>query len=42
MFRDQHVFTHGVYLPFCFFMPYPEPPIGISGVGSFQCSVEVL
>ena len=35
MFHDQHVFTHGMYLPFCFFMPCSEPSMGISGVGSF-------
>lgn len=35
MFHDQHVFTHDMYLPFCFFMPCPEPPMGISSVGSF-------
>ena len=36
MFRDQHVLTNGMYLPFCsFFMSCPEPPMGISGVGSF-------
>ena len=35
MFHNQHVFTHGMYLLFCFFMPCPEPPMGISGVGSF-------
>ena len=35
MDHDQHVFTHGMYLLFCFFMPCPEPPMGISGVGSF-------
>ena len=34
MFHNQHVFTHGMYLPF-FFMSCPEPPMGISGVGSF-------
>ena len=33
MFHDQHVLTNGMYLPF--FMPCPEPPMGISGVGSF-------
>ena len=35
MVHDQHVFTHGMYLPFCFFMSCPEPPMCISGVGSF-------
>ena len=36
MFHDQHVLTHGMYLPFCsFFMACPEPPMGMSGVGSF-------
>ena len=35
MVHDQHVFTHGMYLPFVFFMPSPEPPMGISSVGSF-------
>ena len=36
MFHDQHVLTYGMYLPFCsFFMSCPEPPMGISGVGSF-------
>ena len=35
MFHDQHVLTNGMYLPFCFFMSCPEPPMGISGVGSF-------
>ena len=33
MFHSQHVFTYGMYLPF--FMSCPEPPMGISGVGSF-------
>ena len=33
--HDQHVLTHGMYLPFCFFMSCPEPAMGISGVGSF-------
>ena len=35
MFHDQQVFTHGMYLPFCSFMSCPEPPMGISSVGSF-------
>ena len=35
MVHDQRVFTHGMYLPFCFFMSCPEPPMGISSVGSF-------
>ena len=38
MFHDQHVVTNGMYLLFCFFMPCPEPPMGISSVpyvGSF-------
>ena len=36
MFHDQHVLTNGMYLPFCFFfMPCLEPPMGMSGVGSF-------
>ena len=35
MFHDQHVFTDSMYLPFLFFMSWPEPPMGISGVGSF-------
>ena len=33
MFHDQHVVTNGMYLPF--FMSFPEPPMGISGMGSF-------
>ena len=32
-FHNQNVLTNGMYLPF--FMPYPEPPMGISIVGSF-------
>ena len=35
MFHDQHVFTHGMCLPFCFFMPSLELSMGIFGVGSF-------
>ena len=35
MFHDDHVFTDGMYLPFLFFMSCPEPPMGISSVGSF-------
>ena len=35
MFHDQHVLTNGMYLPFCLFMSYPEPSMGISSVGSF-------
>ena len=36
MFHDKHVFTNGMYLPFCsFFYVLPGPPMGISGVGSF-------
>ena len=35
MFHDQCVLTNGMYLSFCFFMSCLEPPMGISGVGSF-------
>ena len=36
MFHDEHILTNGMYLPFCsFFMSCPEPPMGISGMGSF-------
>ena len=36
MFHDQYVLTNDMYLPFCsFFMSSPEPPMGISGVGSY-------
>ena len=35
MFHDQHLLTNDIYLPFCFFMSCPEPPMGISSVGSF-------
>ena len=36
MFHDQHVLTNGMYLSFCCFcMSCPEPPMSISGVGSF-------
>ena len=35
MFHVQHVLTNGMYLPFCFFMSCPEPPMGISSVSSF-------
>ena len=35
MFFDQHVLRNGMFLPFCFFMSCLEPPMGISGVGSF-------
>ena len=36
MFHDQHALTNGMYLPFCsFFMSCPEPPMGISSMGSF-------
>ena len=34
MFHDQHFFTHGMYLPFCFYA-LPRAPIGIFNVGSF-------
>ena len=35
MFHDQHILTNGMYLPFCFlFMSFPEPFMGISGMGS--------
>ena len=34
MVHDQHVFTHGMFCHFVF-MPCPELPMGISGVGSF-------
>ena len=38
---DKHVFminifiTHAMYLSFTFFISCPEPPMGMSGVGSF-------
>ena len=35
MIHDQHVLTNGMYLPFCFFMSWPEPPMGISSADSF-------
>ena len=35
MFHDQHIFTDGMYLQFLVFMSCPEPPMGISSVGSF-------
>ena len=35
MFYDRHVLKNGMSLPFGFFMSCPEPPMGISGVGSF-------
>ena len=35
MFHDQHVLRNGMYLPFCFFMSCPEPPLGIFIVSLF-------
>ena len=35
MVHDQHVFTHGMYLPFCFLCPAQNLPMVIYGVGSF-------
>ena len=36
MFHDQHVSPRWHVFAISFFMSCPEPPVGISGVGSFS------